>query len=129
LKLLLDSNVLLWSIFDRKMLSSKVRRLIEDDAHEIFVSVASVWEISIKVAKGKLALPGGSIRYVMEQIQRTETTVLPLSNKHILRVETLPHHHGDPFDRMIVAQAMEEGCVILSSDVGMAAYDARVIWR
>ncbi len=129
MKLLLDSNVLLWSIFDRKMLSSKVRRLIEDDAHEIFVSVASVWEISIKVAKGKLALPGGSIRYVMEQIQRTETTVLPLSNKHILRVETLPHHHGDPFDRMIVAQAMEEGCVILSSDVGMAAYDARVIWR
>ena len=129
MKLLLDSNVLLWSIFDRKMLSSKVRRLIEDDAHEIFVSVASVWELSIKVAKGKLALPGGSIRYVMEQIQRTETTVLPLSNKHILRVETLPHHHGDPFDRMIVAQALEEDCTILSSDVAMAAYDARVIWK
>ena len=129
MKLLLDSNVLLWSIFDRKMLSSKVRRLIEDDAHEIFVSVASVWELSIKVAKGKLAMPGGSIRYVMEQIRRTETTVLPLSNKHILRVETLPHHHGDPFDRMIVAQALEEDCTILSSDVAMAAYDARVIWK
>ena len=81
------------------------------------------------MAKGKLALPGGSIRYVMEQIRRTETTVLPLSNKHILRVETLPHHHGDPFDRMIVAQALEEDCTILSSDVAMAAYDARVIWK
>jgi PIN domain nuclease of toxin-antitoxin system len=129
LKLLLDSNVLLWSIFDRKRLSSKVRRLIEDDAHEIFVSVASVWELSIKVAKGKLAMPGGSIRYVMEQMERTGTKVLPLADKHILRMETLPHHHGDPFDRMIVAQALEEECAILSSDVRMAAYDARVIWK
>ena len=129
MKLLLDSNVLLWSIFDRKRLSSKVRKLIDDDAHEIFVSVASVWELSIKVAKGKLGMPGGSIRYVMEQIERTGATVLPLADRYILRVERLPHHHGDPFDRMIVAQALEEGCAILSSDAALAAYDAKVIWR
>ncbi len=129
MKLLLDSNVLLWSIFDRKLLTSKVRKLIDDDAHEIIVSVASVWELSIKVAKGKLAMPGGSIRYVMEQIERTGATVLPLADKYILRVETLPRHHGDPFDRMIVAQALEEGCAILSSDAAFAAYDAKVIWR
>jgi PIN domain nuclease of toxin-antitoxin system len=129
LKLLLDSNVLLWSIFDRKLLTSKVRKLIDDDAHEIFVSVASVWELSIKVAKGKLAMPGGSIRYLIEQVAITGSTVLPVAEKYILRAETLPHHQGDSFDRMIVAQALVEGCVILSSDVGLAAYDARVIWR
>jgi len=123
LRLLLDSNVLLWALSDRKRLTAKVRRLLELDEHELFVSRASIWELSIKVAKGRLEMPGSSVRSLLGIL------ILPISDAHILRVQTLPHHHGDPFDRMIVAQALEEDCTILSSDVAMAAYDARVIWK
>ena len=121
--------MLLWALSDRKRLTAKVRRLLESDEHELFVSRASVWELSIKVAKGRLEMPGSSIRSLLDEVARTGMLILPISDAHILRTETLPHHHGDPFDRMIVAQALVEGCVILSSDVGLAAYDARVIWR
>jgi PIN domain nuclease of toxin-antitoxin system len=129
LRLLLDSNVLLWALSDRKRLTAKVRRLLESDEQELFVSRASIWEISIKVAKGRLEIPGSSIRSLLEEIGRMGVLILPISDAHILRTEELPHHHGDPFDRMIVAQALEEDCTILSSDAALAAYDARVVWR
>ena len=129
MRLLLDSNVLLWALSDRKRLTAKVRRLLELDEHELFVSRASIWELSIKVAKGRLEMPGSSVRSLLDEIGKMGILILPISDAHILRVETLPHHHGDPFDRMIVAQALEEDCTILSSDVAMAAYDARVIWK
>ena len=129
MKLLLDSNVLLWALSDRKRLTAKVRRLLESDEHELFVSRASVWELSIKVAKGRLEMPGASIQSLLDEVGKMGMLILPISDAHILRTETLPQAHGDPFDRMIVAQALVEGCVILSSDVGLAAYDARVIWR
>jgi len=129
LRLLLDSNVLLWALSDRKRLTAKVRRLIESDEHELFVSRASIWELSIKVAKGRLEMPGSSIQSLLDEIGKMGMLILPIVDAHILRTETLPHHHGDPFDRMIVAQALEEGCTILSSDAALAAYDAKVIWR
>jgi PIN domain nuclease of toxin-antitoxin system len=129
LRLLLDSNVLLWALSDRKRLTAKVRRLLESEEHELFVSRASIWELSIKVTKGRLEMPGSSIQSLLDEIGKMGILVLPISDTHILRTETLPHDHGDPFDRMIVAQALEEGCTILSSDTALAAYDARVIWR
>ena len=129
MRLLLDSNVLLWALSDRKRLTVKVRRLIESDEHELFVSRASIWELSIKVAKGRLEMPGSSIQSLLDEIGKMGMLILPISDAHILRTETLPHHHGDPFDRMIVGQALEEGCAILSSDAALAAYDAKVIWR
>jgi PIN domain nuclease of toxin-antitoxin system len=129
LRLLLDSNVLLWALSDRKRLTAKVRRLLESEEHELLVSRASIWELSIKVAKGRLEMPGSSIQSLLDEIGKMGILVLPISDTHILRTETLPHYHGDPFDRMIVAQALEEDCMILSSDTALAAYDARVIWR
>jgi PIN domain nuclease of toxin-antitoxin system len=106
-----------------------VRRLIESDEHELFVSRASIWELSIKVAKGRLQMPGSSIQSLIDEIGKMGLMILPIGDAHILRTETLPHRHGDPFDRMIVAQALEEDCTILSSDDAMAGYDARVIWK
>ena len=129
MRLLLDSNVLLWALSDRKRLTAKVRRLIESDEHELFVSRASIWELSIKVAKGRLEMPGSSIQSLLDEIGKMGMLILPIGDAHILRTETLPHHHGDPFDRMIVAQALEEDCTILSSDAALAAYDVKVIWR
>ena len=129
MRLLLDSNVLLWSLSERKRIAPRVRRMLEDGQNELFVSRASVWELSIKVAKGKLAMPGSSVRSLLEQIARTGMTVLPIEDAHILRTETLPHHHRDPFDRILVAQALEEGLTILSCDSEIPKYDAPVIWR
>ena len=129
MRLLLDSNVLLWLIFGRHLLTATARRLLEDDRNGLFVSRASVWELSIKVAKGKLPLPGGSIRYVVDQINILGIVVVPIETAHILLTETLPHFHGDPFDRMIVAQAIEEDMTILTADEKIPLYAARVIWR
>jgi PIN domain nuclease of toxin-antitoxin system len=129
LRLLLDSNVLLWAVSDRKRLTSRVRRLLDSEEHELCVSRASIWELSIKVAKGRLEMPGSSIQSLLDEIGKMGVRILPIGDAHIVRTETLPHHHGDPFDRMIVAQALEEDCAILSSDVALAAYDAQVIWK
>ena len=102
---------------------------MRDDGNDLFVSSASVWELSIKVAKGKLPMPGSSIQYVIGQMAAMRMTLLPIQTAHILRTETLPHHHGDPFDRMIVAQALEEDLTILTSDSEIPKYDAPVIWK
>lgn len=129
MRLLLDSNVLVWSLSDRKRLTPRVRRMLEDNQNELFVSRVSVWELSIKVAKGKLTMPGSSVRSLLEQIAETGMTVLPIEDAHILRTETVPHHHRDPFDRILVAQALEGGLTILTSDSEISKYDAPVIWQ
>ncbi len=129
MRLLLDSNVLLWLIFNRALLTPLGLQLLVDERNELFVSRASLWELSIKVAKGKLSMPGFSVRYLLDQIEKTGMTVIPIDDSHILRTETLPHHHGDPFDRMIVAQAMEEDLTILSSDRAIPLYAVTVLWK
>ena len=129
MRLLLDSNVLLWSISDRKRLTPRVRQIIDDDQHEFFVSRTTIWELSIKVAKGRLQMPGSTIQSLIEQIEIAGLAVLELEDRYILRTETLPHHHGDPFDRILVAQALEEGLTILTSDSEIPKYEAPVIWR
>jgi PIN domain nuclease of toxin-antitoxin system len=129
LKLLLDSNVLYWSVFERYRLTPRVRELLEDETNQIYVSRASLWELSAKTARGRLPMPDSSIRFLIERIKHTGMITLPIETAHILRTETLPHHHGDPFDRMIVAQALEDGCTILTSDSDIPKYDAPVIWK
>jgi PIN domain nuclease of toxin-antitoxin system len=128
-RLLIDSNVLLWSFSDRKRLTPKVLQLIEDDTNDLIVSQASIWEIAIKVAKGTLMIPGSSVRSLLDQIEMTGMSILSIENSHILRMEKLPFHHRDPFDRIIVAQAIEEGLPILASDEDIPLYAVTVIWK
>ncbi len=129
MRLLIDSNVLLWSFSDRKRLTPKVLQLIEDDTNDLIVSQASIWEIAIKVAKGTLMIPGSSVRSLLDQIEMTGMSILSIENSHILRMEKLPFHHRDPFDRIIVAQAIEEGLPILASDEDIPLYAVTVIWK
>ena len=124
---LLDSHVLLWTFTDRKRLTQRALSLIEDDANELFASMVSLWELSLKVAKGKLELPGDSVQVLFDQIERTRMTLLPISQRHIIRSEKLPPHHGDPFERLLVAQAIEEDLVLLSADTKMPLYLPQVI--
>ncbi|SNT40382.1 PIN domain nuclease, a component of toxin-antitoxin system (PIN domain) [Granulicella rosea] len=129
MKLLLDSNVLYWSVFDREKLTAKVRELLEADQNELFVSRASLWELSAKASRGGLAMPDSSIRFLLGRVEEIGITTLPIEMSYILKSETLPYHHSDPFDRLIVAQALEEGLTILTSDSDIPRYDAPVIWR
>ena len=99
-------------------MSASARRTVEDPANDRFVSIASIWEITIKVSLGKLTLPGR----LEEAVESLAAAVLPIALSHIRRVELLPFHHRDPFDRMLVGQAMEEGLTIVSRDRRLSAY-------
>jgi PIN domain nuclease of toxin-antitoxin system len=128
-RVLVDSNVLYWYLGDRAKLTPRVLKLLDDGSNDLYVSSVSLWELSIKVAKGKLTVPGNSIRSFYEQVDRIGITILTVTKGHILRTESLPHHHRDPFDRMIVAQALEENLTILTADSDIPKYAAPVIWK
>lgn len=127
MKLLLDSNALLWAIFDRKRLSPYGLALLEDASNDLFVSMASIWEIAIKVAKGKLEMPNGSVSYVLQQIEESGMQLLQIGSEHILRTEVLPHIHGDPFDRMLIAQSLCLDLPVLTTDGKFSLYGVRTI--
>jgi PIN domain nuclease of toxin-antitoxin system len=114
---------------DRSKLTSRALQVLEDDQNSLFVSRTSLWELSAAVAAGRLPMPGDSIQYIIDQIAKADTVILELEDRYILRTETLPYHHRDPFDRILIAQALEEGLTILSSDSKFPLYDAPVIWK
>ncbi|GIW31741.1 MAG: twitching motility protein PilT [Meiothermus sp.] len=118
MNLLLDTHVLLWAFADDPRLSAEARELITNGENLVFVSAVSAWEIAIKKALGKLSLPGdfeAHLRY-------HRYTPLPVTVAHALAVETLPWHHNDPFDRLLVAQAHQERLVLLTADQRLSRY-------
>ncbi|MCX7366411.1 MAG: type II toxin-antitoxin system VapC family toxin [Alphaproteobacteria bacterium] len=118
MRLLIDSNAFIWAYVRPAELSTAARRAIDDPAHDRFVSIAAIWEICIKLSTGKLSMPGGP----SGAIEDLALDVLPISLEHSMRVQHLPHHHRDPFDRMMIAQAMEEGLTIVTRDRQFQAY-------
>jgi len=117
-RLLLDTHVLLWALGDVTRLAPPAREAIEDPANEVFVSAATGWEIGIKAAIGKLDIPDDLDR----QIVTAGFQFLPVTFEHGMAVRTLPRHHDDPFDRMLVAQAMAEPLILVTSDQRIARY-------
>ena len=123
---LLDSNALLWFVWgDRKRISPRLRARIEADDAETLVSIASLWEIAIKKTLGKLAAPDD----LPARVQELGFELLPITTEHAWAVRDLPHHHGDPFDRLLIAQARAEHLPILTADPAIAAYDVTVVWE
>jgi PIN domain nuclease of toxin-antitoxin system len=108
-------------------LGPQARALIEDTGNELLFSAASVWEIAIKVGTGKLQLPEPASTYVPSRMQSSGVSALAVSHAHAAAVADLPRHHRDPFDRLLIAQAMSEGVPILSSDLQLDAYDSERI--
>ena len=100
---------------------------MEDSSAELFLSAASAWEIAIKSASGKLRLPTQPDLYVPATAEALRTTALPVTFAHALRVARLPRHHGDPFDRLIVAQAQVEGLSSVTADPKLSTYDVELI--
>jgi PIN domain nuclease of toxin-antitoxin system len=95
--------------------------------HELYLSAASAWEIAIKSSLGRLRLPMDPAEYVRTRLLQSQTVPLAISHEHALRVASLPAHHRDPFDRLLIAQAQLEGLVIMTSDTHFAAYEVEVI--
>ncbi len=126
--LLLDTHAFLWFCQDDPLLSTRARALIEDAGNRKVVSVASCWEVAIKAGLGKLRLGEPSAAYLPNALSRTGFELLPISLAHATAVELMPLHHRDPFDRLLVAQAVADGIPVVSIDAQFDAYGVNRLW-
>jgi len=126
-RLLLDTHIFLWLIAGSERLRDPARSLLIDAENEALLSVASLWEIAIKVNLGKLTLERPFEELIPEQLSVTEIDQLPIRMEHLAALLKLPLHHRDPFDRLIIAQALAEGLPVLSSDPEFQKYPVQVI--
>ncbi len=122
-RLLLDTQAFLWWVTDDARLSAAARSAIADPNRTPVLSLASVWEMAIKAGIGQLRLTRPVTTFVREQLAANHFRLLPIELADFARVEGLPHHHRDPFDRLLIAQAMQGGFPIVSSDKTLDAYD------
>ena len=128
MRALLDTHVFLWWVTDDAHLSSRARAIIADGDNEVFLSAASGWEMAIKTRLGKLHLPDNPASFVFEQLRINAIEPLAIQMTHALRVYSLPGHHRDPFDRILVAQAQVERMPIITADPQVAQYDVEIVW-
>jgi len=127
MKIIIDTHTFLWFINESPKLSVTIKTLIEADT-DLLLSVASLWEIAVKVSIGKLNLPDTFERFIPEQLMLNDIEILPIALPHLNLVATLPLHHRDPFDRLLIAQSMAEGLAIASVDGIFDAYKVNRIW-
>ena len=124
---LLDTAPFLWAVASPEKLSPTVRRLIEGRTHPLFVSVASLWEVVVKAQKGLLPLEDPP-RWLEAGLKSIEAEVLPIKAAHVYQVGRLPMIHKDPFDRLLLAQAVSEGWVLVSNDQAVCQYAVATVW-
>ena len=127
MKALLDTHTFLWAISDDARLSSRAAEVFVGPA-DLWFSVASIWEILIKAKMGKIPLPSPVGPYILKKMRENLIEVLPVGLDHVLRVETLPSHHSDPFDRILIAQGLEEKLPIVTADRAFSSYPVQIIW-
>lgn len=128
MRALLDTHVWLWSLAEPARLKAAVQDLIADPSTVLFLSAASAWEIAIKFSLGKLPLPEPPAQYVASRMAAQRIEPLAVSHAHALAVATLPPHHTDPFDRLLVAQSQIEGLHLVTADPRMRPYAIQTIW-
>jgi PIN domain nuclease of toxin-antitoxin system len=124
--ILLDTHFVLWSLSGNKRISKVVSELLADPDQVVKVSLASVWEMAIKHSIGKLRLEG-DLRDTLENIRTLGFDLLSIEKEHILALSSIPHHHRDPFDRMLIAQAQHEGMHLLTADPQFKLYDVPLV--
>ena len=128
MRYLLDTNALLWFLTDDTKLSGRARQLIESSSNESFLSIVSLWEIAIKTGLGKLDLGEPFEQMFPEQLHLNRIEVLDITVDSLIKLTTLPFHHRDPFDRLIIAQGLVEGLPIISVDTIFDAYGIGREW-
>ena len=128
MKVLVDSHTFLWALLYDHRLSIRAKQMLRSSEDELVFSLVSLWQIAIKMKTGKLNAVGSSVAYIRDEMDAYGMELLPIRYDHILQLESLPHHHSDPFDRLLIAQAMSESLPILTADRQFKAYEVKVIW-
>ncbi|TAK22554.1 MAG: type II toxin-antitoxin system VapC family toxin [Chloroflexota bacterium] len=127
MRLLLDTNALLWCLYQPDRLTADVRDAITDPNNDVYVSIVSGWEIAIKVSSGRLHAPRDVATWLPSALFVHRFTSRSVELRHVLAVEHLPRHHGDPFDRLLIAEAIADGLTIVTSDRVFAAYPVPIV--
>ena len=128
MKLLLDTHTALWWVNEYEKLSSEAQAMLLNEAHTLYISIASLWEIAIKASLGKLPGFNGGIKMFLAKMEEMPVCPLPVAPRHIEVVETLPFIHRDPFDRLLIAAAKADGMTILTADENIHKYDVSSVW-
>ncbi len=126
-RFLLDTHTFLWLIQGDPQLSERARLVISDDVNQLYFSVASIWEIVIKLNIGKLKI-GHTIEDIYTLLSQLKIEVLPIDRSDLTRYLTLPLHHRDPFDRILISQAIDRDLVLVSADLSFGAYSVQQLW-
>jgi PIN domain nuclease of toxin-antitoxin system len=128
MKVLIDTHTFLWWNTADPLLSVHAKEVIADGRNEVFLSAASVWEIVIKTAKGKLILPESPSQYISSRMSLNRFQPLPVHFNHVLHVYELPAYHNDPFDRLLIAQSQLESMPLVTMDENIQRYKLETIW-
>ncbi len=126
MQLLIDTHILIWFLEGNNLLTYSRRQIIADSQNDIFISIASLWEMAIKISISKLTL-ARPFDEVTRQIAVENIEILPITPEHTLRVSTLPFHHRDPFDRIIIAQAQVGNLPIMTDDEIFGKYGIKIL--
>jgi PIN domain nuclease of toxin-antitoxin system len=127
MKALLDTHAFLWAISGNNRISRRAAEIFAGPS-DLWLSIASIWEILIKAQVGKMPLPEPVGPYILKKLAENKIETLPLSLDHVLRIETLPIHHRDPFDRLLIAQSLEEKLPLVTADPMFTRYKVDIIW-
>jgi PIN domain nuclease of toxin-antitoxin system len=129
MNVLLDTHVLLWILADSGRLSPSAVRVYQNPDNALYVSIASFWEIGIKISLGKLSLHTTDwAGEISKELELNGIRQLPIAPAHCAMVATLPFRHRDPFDRLLVAQALCEGMALMTADAALTAYEIKIVW-
>ncbi|MFZ1537738.1 MAG: type II toxin-antitoxin system VapC family toxin [Chromatiaceae bacterium] len=128
MRLLLDTHAFLWFILDDRKLSKVAKNLISDPENAVEISPASYWEIAIKISIGKYSLPEPYAEFMERELAANDFGILSIEPRHTAVLTDLPFHHRDPFDRLLVAQAMAEQVPLVSADPALDAYGVKRLW-
>jgi PIN domain nuclease of toxin-antitoxin system len=128
MKVLVDTHTFIWDLQANPLSSRKAIEMLRSDSSQLVFSLVSLWEIAIKIKIGKLNTIGSSVAYIRDEMNGYSMELLPIRYEHILQLEALPAHHGDPFDRLLIAQAIHESLPILTNDEVFTRYPVKVIW-
>ena len=128
MRLLLDTHILLWVLGEPQRIAPGIRRDIEDLSNAVLISAVCAWEIATKHAIGKLPLPESPEALLDRAVAELRGVELSISRRHALRSASLPPHHRDPFDRLLVAQALLEGATLVTADPLLPVYGATLLW-
>lgn len=128
MRILLDTHAFLWTSISSPRLSTKASELFLDPRHDLYLSTASIWEMAIKCSLGKLTFHKPFESYILDILQENSIQQLGIEFRHVTRVAALPFHHRDPFDRLLISQALEEKIAVLSCDTLFDLYGVERIW-